>query len=117
MLFLSGCASPNMGNWQGHFAGTAAGEVSYSVNRRGNQVKGRINGETKEGYPFRAEFRGHIDGENINALFTGTTRENFSFSGKFHGRIGGGTSNGEWEAEFKRYGGKLHGQWEARQVP
>jgi|CXWL01.1.fsa_nt_gi hypothetical protein len=112
------CSSPNRGHWQGTFDGNVAGTVEFDINARGTSLDGKMEGQTRDGQPFKAELEGRIEDPFFYAKFVGRVQTGvypLKFEGLMRGELASGTAKGDWSCTLVPTETKLEGTWETSQ--
>lgn len=117
---VAACSSPNRGTWKGTFSGTVSGTVEFEINARGTRVKGKMEGATVSGDPFRATLEGVLRQDFFRADFEGSSRTSvalpLAFEGQMMGSLEGGHGTGDWSAVIQVTGSRFHGTWSVEQT-
>lgn len=120
LVLALACSSPNRGRWSGTFDGSVSGTVEFDINARGTKVKGRMNGETVNGEPFRATLEGVLRQDFFRADFEGRAGGSLGlpvpFTGEMTGSLDLGVGRGEWNCTLWRGSGTLQGTWSVEQI-
>ena len=115
-----GCSSPNRGRWQGTFAGGVDGTMEFTVNARGTEAEGKINGATRGGEKFEADFEGSLNQGFLNAEFEGSSQTSMGlpagFRGVLQGDLAAGAAQGSWTVDLIQVRAHYEGTWTATQV-
>ena len=104
---LAGCSkpSPNRGTWEGSFDGDASGTVVFTINAKGTEVRGEMEGETSGGQTFRAKIKGTLRIDFIDAAFEGTVQATptvpVGFTGNMTGELAAGEGTGDWQCALE----------------